>query len=60
MNKNLMKKKRFKFEKLEPISNVKLKTFKGGKSAQSPDPVTLNTWTIPDDTDDGDDGIKND
>ncbi|MGB3108928.1 MULTISPECIES: hypothetical protein [Sphingobacterium] len=55
-----MKKKRFKFEKLEPISNVKLKTFKGGKSAQSPDPVTLNTWTIPDDTDDGDDGIKND
>lgn len=55
-----MKKKRLNFEKLELISDVKLKTFKGGKSSQSKDPVTLNTWTIPQDTDDGDDGIKND
>ncbi|RKE46832.1 hypothetical protein [Sphingobacterium detergens] len=55
-----MKKKRLNFEKLELISDVKLRTFKGGKSSPIADPVTLNTLTVPEGTDDGDDGIKND
>lgn len=55
-----MKTRKLNFEKLELISESNLKTFKGGKFSRSKDPVTANTVTIPDGTDDGDDGIKND
>lgn len=52
--------KKLKLEKLEEISDSKLRTFRGGKNRAGLPPVTAPTLTVPDGKDDGDDGIKND
>ncbi|MGB3108929.1 MULTISPECIES: hypothetical protein [Sphingobacterium] len=55
-----MKKKKIILEKLQPVSEAGLRTFRGGNSAPTKDPITLVTWSLPEGNVDGDDGIKND